>query len=244
MVVTFTTASSSATDYKTVTATYGNTVTANVVVVQIKITNIKFNYGTGSPALNIRQDYATPYDLSNGEWVSGGHNFPVAYVQNTSITIQARFTITPSCNITADVSAACMDWPCSLSDISATTVTFANGLSSPEYVSLSLSRPTWDCVEKTTDDTWQWRVQNINDTGSPVTNINTSGPHTVYTVLAQPVSPWNNTPGSPMNPWVSALDFVISTGSCNCNCIDALTNSAAMAHITLSLSGHGFRYDV
>ncbi|MCX8109441.1 MAG: HYR domain-containing protein, partial [Verrucomicrobiae bacterium] len=46
-----------------------------VTVVKVNVTNIKFNHDTGSSAtdaINIRQDYATPYDISNGEWIQGG----------------------------------------------------------------------------------------------------------------------------------------------------------------------------
>ena len=42
--------------------------------VKVEVANIKFNHDTtssASDAINIRQDYNTPYDITNGEWIKG-----------------------------------------------------------------------------------------------------------------------------------------------------------------------------
>jgi hypothetical protein len=63
--------------------------------------------------------------------------------------------------------------------------------------------------------------------------MNTSGVHTVYTILNEPVAPWNNTwgPSVTSNAWVSALDFVIVT----CNAGGNVTEDDAMNAITTHL---------
>jgi hypothetical protein len=72
--------------------------------------------------------------------------------------------------------------------------------------------------------------------------MNTSGVHTVYTILNEPVAPWNNTwgPSVTSNAWVSALDFVITNG-----CNGDTTAAQALSHITTYLhTGHGLTYDI
>jgi hypothetical protein len=57
------------------------------------------------------------------------------------------------------------------------------------------------------DPHFWWKIENINGSGSSAYSMNTSGPHTVYTILAEPVSPWNNTFGSSKNAWTNVLDY-------------------------------------
>ena len=215
-----------------------------VYVVNVNLTNIKFNHDTGSSAsdaINIRQDYTHTYDISNGEWVNGGTNIPVCYTTGKVVTIKARLTIQPATITSADVWAISTGTGGTLGNVIKTNVTFSGGVSSPEYVTFQVSGTTPNCIQKTTTDAWQWKMGNIGGTGSAECNLNSSGPHTVYTILNEPVTPWVNTAGSQKNAWVQALDFDVSNASCNGDA----TASNALAHITQYLhTGYGLTYDI
>ncbi len=155
----------------------------------VTVTNIKFNYDTGSSdydAINIRQNPWTPLA---SEWVKDSVNQPVCYRANRSVRIQARITIEGPSVTSATVSATSLDADGSLGNVNAVTVNFVDGVSSPEYVTFYVTGSTPSSIKKTTTDVWQWKIANVNGTGCSAKNANQSGPHTVYTVLAQPVSP-------------------------------------------------------
>ncbi|MDD5676695.1 MAG: hypothetical protein PHW60_01730 [Kiritimatiellae bacterium] len=238
---TFSTISTSATDYKVVSAECGNTITGKVIVFNVEVTNIKFNWDTASSsydAINIRQDYTNAYDISNGEWVKGVTNIPACYTVNKSAEIKARFTVQPAGVTSADIWATAIVGG-SLGDVLKTNVAFSGGVS--DYVTFRIFDTMPDCIQKTASDVWQWRMENVNGNGSAACDLNTSGVHTVYTILAEPVSPWVNTAGSQKNTWTKALDFDIESASCDGDS----TASDALTHITQYLhSGHGLTYDI
>jgi len=188
---TFNSISTSTSDYKIVTAECGNTVTGKVIVVSVTVTNIKFNYDNGSAtgdALNIRKNYSTSYDVSNGEWVKGATNIPAAYIRNTTVSIKAKLIVTPLVSISAKVSAISSDAANSLGNVAETTVSFLSGVSNPEFTTFSISNAIANCVKKGSH-TWQWKIKDVNGTGSPECDLNQSGSHEIYTVLSEPKSP-------------------------------------------------------
>jgi hypothetical protein len=177
-------------------------------VFRVELTNIKFNHDTASSAsdaLNIRRDYNTPFDISNGEWVKGVTNIPVCYTTNKAVTIKARFTVQPAGITSADIWALSTDSGGSLGDVIKTNVTFVSGVASDVVFLVSGTTP--NCIQKTTNDVWQWKMENANESGSPVCDMNTSGVHTVYTILNDPVAPWDNAWNVKSNAWVTALDY-------------------------------------
>jgi hypothetical protein len=210
-------------------------------VLKVELTNIKFNHNTGSSssdALNIRQDYTTPYDISNGEWVKGGTNIPACYTTNRAVTIKARLTVQPASITSADIWAISTDSGGSLGDVIKTNVTFSGGVSSPEYVTFPISGNTPTSVKKTTTDVWQWKMENVNGTGSAGCDLNTSGVHTVYTILNEPVTPWVNTSGDQRNAWTVILDYSCdwaATGTDETNVVAKITPGA--------YAGFGKTYD-
>jgi hypothetical protein len=211
----------------------------------VELTNIKFNHNTGSSssdALNIRQDYNTAFDISNGEWVKGGTNIPACYTTNKAVTIKARFTVQPASITSADIWALSTDAGGSLGDVIKTNVTFSGGVSSPEYVTFQMSGTTPHCIQKTTNDVWQWKMENVNGTGSATCDLNTSGVHSVYTILNEPVSPWVNTAGDQKNAWKTALDLVCASAPW-AGGETAVTGAAS--RITEAINGSGrFKYDI
>lgn len=143
-----------------------------VTVVTAEVTNIKFNHNTGAStndAVNIRQDFLTPYDISNGEWVNGGTNVPACYTTNRTATIKARLTILPT-NITqAAMWAVSTDTGGSLGDLVKTNVTFVSGIASDVVFEVSGTTPS--CIQKTTNDVWQWKMEKVAGSGSPTSGI-------------------------------------------------------------------------
>ena len=215
-----------------------------VTVYKGEVTNIKFNYDTTTStndAINIRQDLNTPYDISNGEWNKNGTNLPVCYTTNRAISIKARITIQPASITNADVWAVAIGSGGSLGNVIITNVTFIGGISSNEYVLFGVSGTTPHCIQKTTNDAWQWKLGNINGTGSSAVNLNTSSVHAVYTIFTEPVAPWDNAANNKKNAWTKALDFVIDSATCKGDS----TAANALVHISRFLhSGHGLTYDI
>ena len=165
-------------------------------VVKVEITHIKFNHSAGDSAdgIDIRENYST--DISIPEWVNGGQNKPAAYKKETNVTIQARFTVSPSIVASAKIRAITSD-PI-LGWLGEQMVSFSEGVSSPEYISFTPTYCTPLGVDKGTV-TWEWKVRDIDGGGSPERDIGSSGPHTIYTVV--------DTPTTPMaEPWTEVLD--------------------------------------
>ncbi len=182
---------------------------------KMQITNIKFNHDTGSSsndALNIRVDYTNSYNITNGEWIiNSSTNWPVAYTTNKSISIKVRLSAEPSTFTgSADIWAESVNTNGSLGDVLKTSVDFVNGVSNPEYITFQVEGITPTCIQKTTNDVWLWKMENLNETGSQTWVLNTSGVHTVYTILNEPVAPWDNAEDSASNAWVSVMNIVCS----------------------------------
>ncbi|MGD9780657.1 MAG: lamin tail domain-containing protein [Kiritimatiellia bacterium] len=217
-----------------------------VTVVRLELTNIKFNHNTASSAsdaINIRQDYTHEYDISSGEWVKGGTNIPVCYTTNKAVTIKARFTVQPASVTSADIWAVSTDSDGSLDDVIEASITCSGGVSVGDpngYVELQITGNTPATIKKTATDVWQWKMENINGSGSIACDLNLSGSHTVYTVLNEPATPWVNTVGSQNNAWTKALELAIVSASCNGDS----SAPGALSHITQYLhTGHGLTYD-
>ncbi|MDD5676705.1 MAG: hypothetical protein PHW60_01780 [Kiritimatiellae bacterium] len=213
--------------------------TCLVTVVKVEVTNIKFNWDTASSsndAINIRQDYSTPYDISAGEWVKSGANIAVCYTANCAVAIKTVLSVQPASITSANVRAVSAGTGGSLGDVIETNVIFISGVASDVLFQISGTTP--NCVKKTTVDIWQWKAANVNGSGSSEWDLNSSGAHTVYTILAEPVSPWDNTEGSQQNAWTKVLDY-----SCNW-AATATDETNVVANITTgAYSGFGKRYD-
>ena len=215
-----------------------------MTVIKVEVTNIKFNHTTTSSmydAINIRQDYTNGYDISEGEWILGATNIPVCYTTNKAVTIKASFTVQPADITSADIWAVSTDSDGSLGDVVITNVTFSGGVSSPKYVTFNVSGKTPSAIKKTTGDIWQWKMGNVNAPSPYVYSLNTSGVHTVYTILKEPVSPWVNTFGNTQNAWSTALDIVCSPAWAG----GEASEIAAATGITKAINGSGrFKYDI
>jgi len=168
-----------------------------ITVFKTEVTHVKFDHTAGDTAdgINIRENNST--DISVPEWVKGGQNKPAAYKKSTSVTIKTRFTVSPSSVTSAKIQATTSD--SILGNLGEQTVSFSSGVSSPEYISFTPTSSTPSSIDKDTV-TWQWKVNDVNGSSSSEVDINTSGAHTIYTVLGTPQSPMTE-------PWTQVLDY-------------------------------------
>ncbi len=167
-------------------------------------------------AVNLRHDFATPLDITNGEWNTDGMtNHPACYTTNRLATIRARFTVTPASVTNLTIGATVSGATPILADLVATNILFSGGVSVGDaqgYVTLAFAT-------------------------APIT---TTGPHTNFTIFAESNLPWGNTFGSPTNAWVTALDIVCSDTWAG----GAKTIEDAASQITRAIYESGrFQYD-
>jgi hypothetical protein len=178
----------------------------------MQITNIKFNHDPTSSdgdALNVRQNQGTAFNLSGGEWTADGSRLPVVYRANRSVSIKARFTVSPASVTSAEIWADAATSGGSLGNIQRTTIQFSGGVSVGDaggYVELSVAGNTPEAFQRTMNDTWRWNAANINGTSMSIP-LGLTGPQTVYTVFGEPQVPWNNVSGNIHNLWTEALEM-------------------------------------
>jgi hypothetical protein len=206
--ITFSTKSTSGADYKTVTAECCNTVTVNVIVCEVEVTDIKFNHDDPSPghyaAINIKED--ATHSISAPEWVKGGQNKPAAYLVNlNNIDIKARFGISPQVGPQTTILAQCSPGGALIGNLGEVSgITFNSGTSG--YIRFTGTHQIYSNIYKETIQ-WQWKVKDFgNGSYHRQFNINTSGPHTIYVILDTPQPPQSE-------PWVGVLDISCQVAS-------------------------------
>ena len=210
---------------------------------QINTKTNPFNHVTATStqdALNIRPDYVKTFDLTNREW-NTATKLPACYTSNITPTIKARFTVEPVSVTNVSISAVTTNPNPILQNIVSTNIVFQNGVSVGDaqgYVSLKFAAATPTTIRKTAD-TWKWKSQKINNLSVTETAF-TNTTHTIYNILKEPETPWNNTFGSQQNAWTNALDFAIAKAGAN----NKTTAEDALSAITSYLhTGHGLTYD-
>jgi hypothetical protein len=165
-------------------------------------------------------------------------NIPACYTANRAVTVKARLVVQPASVTNAAIWAVSTDTDGSLGDVVKTNVTFFGGVSRPEYMTFHVSGHTPNCVKKTTTDMLQWKMGNVNNSGSAACDLNSSGSHIVYTVLSDPVAPWNNTVTNQKNAWTVILNYVCDWASTGADEADIVTKITTSAY-----SGFGKTYD-
>ena len=191
---------------------------------------------TGS-AFPVRKGFTTP--ISPPEWVPGrgAADSPAAYsigdIGSNPVTIKAKFTISTQSATSMQIKAVGGGI---LGAIDPVTVNFANGVSTPEYVTLTLSHQALAAAGVHREDAvWQWSAL-LNSTWTTIA----SSAHRVYTVLSRPALPWNPSRSGDISqqPWTSLLDFVCTWAEGSKTPTDAAT-----AITTKVNGGVGLRYD-
>lgn len=208
----------------------------------VTLAAIKFNHDpthASVDALSIRVNKTTPVTIP--EWVPGhtaASQSPAAYaidqVSGKAVTIQAKFTINTkeATSVQIQVTSGGI-----LGTIAPVTVNFNNGVSTPEYVTLSLPHHTLaGGGVQAVDASLVWQYK---DAGHPWTPMTTSQ-HRIYAVLGTPTMPWkqNADLNETQLPWSEALEFGCAWAS------GQTTEDGALGAITQKInSGYGLRYD-
>jgi hypothetical protein len=179
------------------------------------------------PAIDIQWDPSD--DVGTPEWTGMGHNEPAAYIKNTSVKVRPGFYASgiDSCWVRATSS----DFLGNLGGQTGEKVDFWVGIpffsDGPYY--FQAANNTVNYVAKKTV-TWQWKVRNINGSGSSEVNFDTSGPHTIYVLLGSPQAPM-------AEPWADVLDYSCDWAS------GKTTPSSAVTAVTNRLHTCGVTYD-
>lgn len=159
--------------------------------------SISFNHNTASnnsDAMNIRKNHTE--DVPVPEWVKAEETFPAAYIKDKSVTVKAVFSA--ASGVTGAKIRAVAEWGY-LGDVPQITVSFSGGTSGA--VSFQVSGLTPNQVKYYTQR-WKWYCEDVNNTGSAEVHLG-DNKNRVYSVLAQPQSPWTTSGGS--EPWTDVL---------------------------------------
>ena len=184
----------------------------DVYTVSVWPTNVKFNWNPDSSvndAINLRCDYNTPYNISNGEYTPS-YSYPVCYVTNVVPVVKAKFRVVPEAVSSLELDAVLNGTL--LSDLGATTVSFTSGESG--YADFTMSGAVASVVGLNAANSYTWRVRSINGTQlSTPKAVASTGPHKTYVILGEPVEPWSNEPNVRNNAWSTALDLTCQWAS-------------------------------
>ena len=184
----------------------------DVYTVSVWPTNVKFNWNPDSSAndaINLRCDYNTPYNISNGEYTPS-YSYPVCYVTNVVPVVKAKFRVVPEAVSSLELDAVLNGTL--LSDLGATTVSFTSGESG--YADFTMSGAVASSVGLNAANSYTWRVRSINGTQlSTPKAVASTGPHKTYVILGEPVEPWSNEPNVRNNAWSTALDLTCQWAS-------------------------------
>ena len=213
---------------------------ATISVYKFTVEEIKFNHDTtscSSDAVSIRRNAREGFDTSHGEWWSGVavlKNDPVCYAGNVRPTVKAKIRVSPHLN-SARLSAQAVETSSPLKGLTESTVIFSDGMS--DWTDFSTDSTIVRTVRKF-DHRWEWKVSQMNGAVVSEFACATTGPHRVYTLLADPKAPWMPNGTSTKNLWTNALEF------CNAFLEGKDEPLETMATITSNLFHHmGFRYD-
>ena len=176
-------------------------------------TNIKFNYDTSSTAsdgINLRKNYSTDYNISNGEWTKqGGAVAPVCYRKGQSVKIKVKFGTTSSLLTSAKIRAENADVAgekC-LKSFGEKSVAFLGRTT--DYIEFAMSGTMLQKMFLSNSETLKWIVSEINAHAMSEVPFYETGPHKVYVILDNPIAPWSNSGLNNQNAWSDALDFTM-----------------------------------
>ncbi len=200
------------------------------------VESIRFNWETNNgneDALNIRKDADNAINLP--EYQRGSVNDEVAYLGGKTVKMNVKFRVEPTSITSLWIEGVSNDENGMLGNTYQTEVTFNNGLSNEVQFEIVEAIP--NVIQKSAEF-WEWSV--IKGDISLVTDV--TGPHTMYTILGTPQSPWNNVYNNDQNPWVIALDLVIDVEKGGAHGSTSLTDAADVITTYLH-GGHGYSYD-
>ena len=193
----------------------------------LRLVAISFNHDNTSlsgDAMNIRKNFTQTVAVP--EWTVGETlpaDSPAAYAiketQGRTITIKAKFTVSSNSVTQAQVRARGGGV---LGQLDPQTITLANGVSVPEFVSFELRDHLIGADGIQVEDiTWEWEFRCCG--GSKWEPLATTR-HRIYVVLEEPKLPWKQQPAADtQNPWTEALDYACVWAAGQQNQVDAAT---------------------
>ena len=162
-----------------------------------------------------------------------GWSFPCRGGFIEGVTVLAHGEV----RIDARVRAVASSQEFTLGDLPATNVVFS-GSNSQWTVFETLDGEEIGWYVNKTSARWDWILSEIESESFQPFWTDSTGPHTIYTVLAHPTAPWEAARSAAQRPWASALDFACQTAT------GARTANAALTAITQKLfSNMGFSYE-
>ena len=217
--------------------------TATLHVLDVSVRGIRFNHDPADctvDAVSIRRNHSGAYDATGGEWSpDGARNDPVCYVGGVRPSVKVRFGVRPAALEGLAVSMYAVGAG-RLGNLEPRMVAFSGGES--DWVDFPISRwipPQVDSFAQR----WSWRAGRVEWNGRSGWSdflCATTGPHRVYTVLAEPVAPWPpNGKDDDQNPWADALEWSCRVAR------KAETQHEAASRITRAIyESKRFRYEV
>ena len=164
----------------------------------------------------------------------GERHDPVCYAGGSVPTVKAKFRVSPKIN-SARLSADAVGAGSPLGGLGEQTVAFNDGVS--DWTEFSMDSAIARMVRKT-DHRWEWKVSRIDGRDVTPFTADVTGPHRVYTLLADSKPPWSPNGVDMKNLWTNALDF------CNTFLEGKDDPQETMAAITSNLFYNmGLRYD-
>lgn len=214
--------------------------TAEFDACRFKVEAMRFNHNewnSSDDAINLRSNYGEKgFDYEMGEWAQDGAvNFPICYKGGIVPKIQARFSVEPAITTTARFFAQQTMSGEALGGLSDRLVIFSDGFSGwNTFTSLQQIMTIVSCGTNSFD----WYLCGIDNNAFVPFMIDWTGPHRVYTILADPVEPWISDPtDQKCGVWTNALDWACRST------IGATTPNDAASYIAEEINaGCGFSY--
>ena len=112
---------------------------------------------------------------------------PACWVGGVVPVVKARLTVCPADIASIRFQGESLSNDRMLCGISPTTVSFANGVSVPEYVPLALDGAVPVAVDRLTGEGWRWQTLAVNGHSVPPATFCTNGPSVAYSIFAEPL---------------------------------------------------------
>src|SRR5215216_13308 len=204
----------------------------------LKLVAISFNHDSASlsgDAMNIRKNFTQTVAIP--EWTAGETLptdslavYAIKETQGRTITIKAKFTVSSNSVTKAQVRAR---GGVVLGQLDPQTITLANGVSVPEFVSFELRDHLIGADGINVEDiTWEWEFRCCG--GSKCEPLATTR-HRIYIVLEEPNLPWKQPASDTQNPWAEAMDYACVWAAGKQNRDDAASAITQAINATLGL---------
>ena len=182
-----------------------------LTVLKVDIQEIRFDHNTAAmtdDGVTIKKDKDT--DVTAPEWKSAdSKNDPACYIKSKTPKVKVKLKVQPDTITSAKIRAVAENGR--LPNLTQKTVTFSGGVSGLEEFTMATAIAG---VVTNILESWQWKISDVNGSGSAECDVAKTGEHRVYAVL--------DTPKDPMaKPWTNILEV-----ACHVNWASGQNNAA------------------